>query len=127
MKISIETFQKILISIGSGPLDVLIRGHSLVWVYFQLIAMQYIALARQAWMDISRYIGDIRQSQFQVQTVFFVGSMGFCPLNHERGNLRSILVIHILMSCSTLLSFQWCSIVAESKSERIVTKQPSYS
>ena len=31
-------------------LYVCIRGHTLLWVYRQSIAMPYIALARQAWI-----------------------------------------------------------------------------
>ena len=42
--------------------DVKIRGHTLLWVYRQLIAMPYIALARQAWIyrNISVTIGRLR-------------------------------------------------------------------
>ena len=38
------------------------RGHTLLWVYRQLIAMPYIALARQAWIyrDISVTISRLR-------------------------------------------------------------------
>ena len=38
------------------------RGHTLLWVYRQLIAMPYIALARQAWIyrNISVTIGRLR-------------------------------------------------------------------